>query len=77
MFNSHIFSDTIETVCHDRKITKCSVLIIKQDSLEQRQYKKDSIQSKIILLLKLPRFSPNRIVSEKAGISKLESFLIE
>ena len=29
--------------------------------IEQRQYKNDSIQSKLILLLKLLRFSPHRI----------------
>ena len=35
-------------------------------SLEQRQNKKDSIQSKIIPRLKLPLFSPDRIGGEKA-----------
>ena len=34
--------------------------------LEQRQNKNDSIQSKIIPILKLPRFSPHRIGGEKA-----------
>ena len=33
--------------------------------LEQRQDKNDSIQSKIIPILKLPHFSPHRIGGEK------------
>ena len=37
-----------------------------QNQLEQRQNKNDSIQSKIIPILKLPRFSPHRIGGEKA-----------
>ena len=36
-------------------------------TLEQKQYKKESIQSKIILVLKLPRFFPRRKGGEKAG----------
>ena len=48
------------------------------DELEQRQYEKDSIQSKIIPILKLPRFFPHRIGDEKsAAISKLELRLTE
>ena len=34
--------------------------------LEQRQNKNDSIQSKIIPILKLPRFFPHRLGGEKA-----------
>ena len=34
--------------------------------LEQRQDKNDSIQSKIIPILKLPRFFPHRLGGEKA-----------
>ena len=34
--------------------------------LEQRQYKNESIQSNIIRVLKLPRFSPHRLGVEKA-----------
>ena len=34
-------------------------------SLELRQYKNDSIPSKIIPILKLPRFFPRRIADEK------------
>ena len=34
--------------------------------LEQRQYKKDSSQTKIILVLKLPRFFSHHVGDEKA-----------
>ena len=45
--------------------------------LEQRQNNNDSIQSKIIPMLKLLRFFPHRIAGEKnAAISKLESFFV-
>ena len=46
--------------------------------LEQRKNKNDSIQSKIIPILKLPLFSPYHIGGEIcAAISKLELFLTE
>ena len=51
-------------------------------SLEQRQYKNDSIQSKVIPTLNLPRFSTTYTVREKGGNFKIgvifdwmESFL--
>ena len=47
-------------------------------TLEQKQYKKDSIQLKTIPILKLPHFSPQGIGGEKARqFSKLELFLTE
>ena len=45
--------------------------------VEQRQDKNDSIESKIIPILKLTRFFPHRIGGEKGGNFKIRIFLIE
>ena len=42
------------------------ILTLEYLVLEQRQYKNDSIQSKIIPIFKLPHFFPCRLGGEKA-----------
>ena len=53
-------------VCIILKTSKDIFDDLLQNTLEQIQNKNDSIQLKMIPILKLPRFSPHRLGGEKA-----------
>ena len=59
--------DHCEMYENSSQILECNISALpKRLCLEQRQYKNDSIQSKLIPILKLPPFSPRRIGGKKA-----------